>query len=195
MARWETWVVCSSSFLSISDVLESSITATKMKDMRYTYDSVCAMWCICTYSSQSTFGNQTEWSSFKTISLLNYWLLPKIVANGQVHFFFFLKKESLSCVPLFATPWSLPDSSVHGISQVRILKWVVISFSRGSSRPRDGTWVSCIAGRFFTIWATREDLFIRGECLWNTYSVPNLKLTIWYILFLTKALSKQVSRS
>ena len=110
-------------------------------------------------------------------------------------FFFFLKKESLSCVPLFATPWSLPGSSVHGISQVRILKWVAISFSRGSSRPRDGTRVSCIAGRFFTIWATREDLFNRGECLLNTYSVPNLKLTIWHILLLTIALSKQVSRS
>ena len=119
----------------------------------------------------------------------------KLLQMVRFTFFFFLKKESLSCVPLFATPWSLPGSSVHGISQVRILKWVVISFSRGSSRPRDGTWVSCIAGRFFTIWAMREDLFIRGECLLNTYSVPNLKLTLWHILLLTIALSKQVSRS
>ena len=44
----------------------------------------------------------------------------------------------------------------HGISQSRILEWVAISFSRGSSGPRDWTWVSCIAGRFFTNWATRE---------------------------------------
>ena len=51
---------------------------------------------------------------------------------------------------------SLPDSSVHGIFQTRILEWVAISFSRGSSQPRDWTWVSCIAGRLFTIWATRE---------------------------------------
>ena len=36
------------------------------------------------------------------------------------------------------------------------LKWVAIPFSRGSSLPKDWTWVSCIAGRFFTIWATRE---------------------------------------
>ena len=51
---------------------------------------------------------------------------------------------------------SLPGSSVHGILQVRILEWVVISFSRGASQPRDWTWVSCIAGRRFTLWATRE---------------------------------------
>jgi len=45
---------------------------------------------------------------------------------------------------------SLPGSSVHGILQARILEWVVIPFSRGSSRPRDQTWVSCTAGRFFS---------------------------------------------
>ena len=51
---------------------------------------------------------------------------------------------------------SLPGSSVHGILQARILEWVVISFSRGSSQGRDWTRVSWIAGRFFTVWATRE---------------------------------------
>ena len=55
---------------------------------------------------------------------------------------------------------SLPDSSAHEILQARILEWLAISFSRGSSRPRGRTWVSCIAGRFFTIWATRESLSI-----------------------------------
>ena len=51
---------------------------------------------------------------------------------------------------------NLPCSSVHGILQARILEWVAIPFSRGSSWPRDWTWVSCIAGRFFTIWGSRE---------------------------------------
>ena len=41
-------------------------------------------------------------------------------------------------------------SSVHGILQARILEWVAIFFSRGSSRPRNQTQVSCNAGRFFT---------------------------------------------
>ena len=40
--------------------------------------------------------------------------------------------------------------SVHGISQTRILQWGAIPFSRGSTQPRDRTWVSCTAGRFFT---------------------------------------------
>ena len=58
------------------------------------------------------------------------------------------------CNPMDCSP---PGSSVHGISQARILEWVAISFSRGSSLPRDWTWVSCVAGRFFffTIWTTR----------------------------------------
>ena len=49
--------------------------------------------------------------------------------------------------------YSPPGSSVHEILQATILEWVTISFSRGSSRPRNGTSVSCIAG---AIWATRE---------------------------------------
>ena len=51
---------------------------------------------------------------------------------------------------------SLPGSSVHGILQARIIKWVDISFSRGSCQPRDQTLVSFIADRFFTVWANRE---------------------------------------
>ena len=54
--------------------------------------------------------------------------------------------------------YSPPGSSVHGILQARILEWVAISFSRGSSRPRYWTQISHIAGRSFTIWATREAL-------------------------------------
>ena len=48
----------------------------------------------------------------------------------------------------------LPGSSIHGIFQARLLEWVAIPFSRGSSQPRDWTWVSCIAGRLLTVWAT-----------------------------------------
>ena len=71
---------------------------------------------------------------------------------------------------------SLLGSSVHGILQARILEEVAVSFSRGSSQPRDQTWVSCVAGRFFIIWTAREAqskfsgdefpllLFIRGSC-------------------------------
>ena len=54
--------------------------------------------------------------------------------------------------------YSLPESSIHGIFQARILEWVAISFSRRSSQPWDRTWVSCIVGRHFTVWATKEAL-------------------------------------
>ena len=53
--------------------------------------------------------------------------------------------------------WRPPASSVYGILQARILERDAMPFSRGSSWPRDWTWVSCIVGRFFTIWATWED--------------------------------------
>ena len=63
---------------------------------------------------------------------------------------------SQSC-PTLCDPMDckMPGSSVHGIHQARILEWVAIPFSRGSSPPRYQTQVSRIAGRFFTIWATR----------------------------------------
>ena len=63
-----------------------------------------------------------------------------------------------SCAQLFcySIDYSPPGSSVHGILQTRILEWVAMPFSKGSSQPRDGTWVSCIVGRFFTVWTTRE---------------------------------------
>ena len=62
-----------------------------------------------------------------------------------------------SC-PILCDPMDcgLPDSSVHGILQTRILEGVAIPFSRGSSQPRGCTHVSCTAGRFFTVLATRE---------------------------------------
>ena len=58
-----------------------------------------------------------------------------------------------SCDPMDC---SLPNPSIHGIFQARILEWVAISFSRRPLWPRDWTWVSHIVGRCFTIWATRE---------------------------------------
>ena len=52
--------------------------------------------------------------------------------------------------------YSLPGSSVCEILQARILEWFAIPFPRGSSIPRDWTQVSCIAGRLFTVWATKD---------------------------------------
>jgi len=57
---------------------------------------------------------------------------------------------------VFPTLCDPMNYTVHGILQARILEWVAFPFSRGSSKPRDRTHVSCIAGRFFTNWAIRE---------------------------------------
>ena len=85
-----------------------------------------------------------------------------------------------SC-PILCNPmnWSLLGSSVHAISQARIVEWFAISFSRESSRPRDQTWVSCIAGRFFTIWATRESLAAiwEGPILYPPFSYEETELS------------------
>ena len=62
------------------------------------------------------------------------------------------------CDPMYCSP---PGSSIHGILWAGIQEWVAISFSRGVSQPRDWTQVSCIAGRRFNIWATRE---AQGVC-------------------------------
>ena len=56
-------------------------------------------------------------------------------------------------------------SSAHGILWTRILEWVVIPISRGSSQPRDWTWVSCIAGRFFTTREAQKQIqVIQNDC-------------------------------
>ena len=97
-----------------------------------------------------------SWLSFLINKAPYSWLQLHIL---KLHLILYLRKEkkekkakSLSYVRFFATPWTV----AHGILQARILEWVASSFSRGSSRPRDQTWVSHIAGRHFNLWATRE---------------------------------------
>ena len=85
----------------------------------------------------------------KVLKSLNYMYLPHIISLCYYHAVVCevkLLSRVLLCNPMDC---SLPGSSLHGILQARILEWVAISFSRGSSRPRDRTRVSCIAGRRF----------------------------------------------
>ena len=78
-----------------------------------------------------------------------YWMLKSL--NSRI------SEVTQSC-PTLCNPmdYSLPGSYIHGIFQARVLEWVAISFSRGSPWPRDWIQVSRIAGKRFTIWATRE---------------------------------------
>ena len=69
-------------------------------------------------------------------------------------------KVTQSCPTLCdLSNYSPSGSSVHRILQGRILEWIAMPFSRGSSQPIERTWVSCIAGKFFTVWGAREALF------------------------------------
>ena len=73
--------------------------------------------------------------------------------------------------------YSLPGSSVHGIFLSRMLEWVAIPFSRGSSQPRNWNWVSHVAGRFFTAWLTRAfqvALVVNVGDIIDSGSIPGL---------------------
>ena len=85
------------------------------------------------------------------------------------------------CDPMDCSP---PGSSVHGILQVRILEWFAISYSRGSSQPKDGTLVSWIAGEIFTVWATREALLNTGLILSPFTNNTSIYISnIWWTYF------------
>ena len=87
------------------------------------------------------------------------WLQRKVIRSGRgleppmCGF-----KVKVKVAQLCSTLCDPMDHTVHGILKARILEWVAFPFSRGSSQPRDGTQVSCLAAGFFTSWATRESV-------------------------------------
>ena len=87
----------------------------------------------------------------------------------------------LSHVQLFATPWTIACEAPlsMGILQARILEGSAMPSSRGSPQPRNWTQVSCIAGGFFTIWATREAQYIR----FIPYISTTFKYLLWLVFF------------
>ena len=88
--------------------------------------------------------------SYEVFRIYGYFTLTALVAQSY----------PTLCNPMDCSP---PGSSVHEIFQAKILEWVAISFSRGSSQLRDRTRVFCIAGRFFTDWAIREASILHLE--------------------------------
>ena len=86
---------------------------------------------------------------------------------------------------------SLLGSSVHGILQASVLEWIAIPFSRGSPQPRDWPGLSCIAGRFFAVWAPKEHHVLKtikscppeapqqGRGLWGRCEQPILTRNHW----------------
>ena len=89
------------------------------------------------------------------VGLTTLWPLPVFPTSSCAIWPFglwVLVVQSLNRVQLYSssTDCSLPGSSIHGVLQARILEWIAISSSRGSSWPRNWTWVFCLADEFFS---------------------------------------------
>ena len=115
---------------------------------------------VCTYYGQLIYNKgskNTQWrkdSLFNKLCWGNWTIIFKELKRLKLEYFLIPYQ---SCPTLWdPKDCSLPGSSVYGIFQARILEWVAISFSRGSSWPRDWSQVSRIVGRRFTVWATWE---------------------------------------
>ena len=129
------------------------------------------------------FPSHTHWGRFIVFPNILKYLKSQIVKKSEL---------AQSC-PTLCDPMdcSSPGSSVYGILQARILQWLAIPFSRGSSKPRDQTWVSCIPGRVFTIWAKgrrRSQLlvfFLLINCCFFPLQLTHVReFCIWVIMML-----------
>ena len=118
-------------------------------------------------------GNRKRLFLLYQVASFQNFIIKYNVCSMLLPFLILLLLESESEVAqLCPTLWdpvdcSLPGSSIHGISQARILEWVAISFSGGSCWPREWIRVSCIAGRHFTVWATRSYHYYHCCCYWS----------------------------
>ena len=122
-------------------------------------------------SQQSDWVSHDSRASSALVSQGNEFFTNKIIACcylGMVSNLSLVPKKLLSSCPALCHPMdcNLSGFPVHGILQARIVEWVATPFSGRSSQPRDQTQVSCIAGRLFTVWATREALDL---CSWRYF--------------------------
>ena len=143
--------------------------------MTYKGHFICGLICLCLGQTVH------EWSICKIVFFFHLWSLKTAIHtelrgkkaccdHGKTQHNLYVISPSFAkmheCLVSEVAQWcptlwdpmdcNSPGFSVHGILQARILEWVAIFFSRGSSQPRNRTWVSCIADRHFNLWATRE---------------------------------------
>ena len=116
-----------------------------------------------------SFSRVSSWSRDRTCVSCNFCIGRQILYHWAIWETCESENEIVQSCLTLCDPMdcSLPGFSIHGILQARILEWVTISFSRGSSRPRDRTRVSRIGGRLSNLWATREALVcIHTHCVY-----------------------------
>ena len=115
-------------------------------------ESDTSEWLHFTYHLEPSFPGAICWQAEEGIEKLSRRFHSLVGLKGRE-----LKNQPTKDGALFATPQTVASQApLHGIFQARMLEWVAISFSRVSSWSKDQTQVSCTAGRFFTVWASRE---------------------------------------
>ena len=117
-----------------------AVQGTLKSLLQYHSSKASILWCSAFFMFQLLTSVLDYWKnhSFEYVDFC--WKMMSLLFNILLRF-----------VTAFLPRCKLLLIFVHGILQARILEWVVIPFSRGSSQPSDQTWVSCIIGRFFTI--------------------------------------------
>ena len=162
------------------------------------YSSIPQLQCIWVFSKKGKLWINLlwTWESWFLWEHMFFFLLGRQLRMGLLDHMMnaAAAKSPQSCLtlcnPIDGSP---PGSAIPGILQARILKWVAIPFSRGSSQLRDQTQVSCIAGRFSTVWATREafklhfpflpksrTVFLLWSCgSLEVYSLERVKQGLW----------------
>ena len=135
---------------------------------------------FCSETILVLMGNQCFWWEVRWYYHCGWWLQPwsqKTVAFWQESYdkpkqYINISEVTQSCLTLCNhMDCCLPGSSVYGIFQAIVLEWIAIFFSKGSSRPRDRTQVSRFVDRRFTVWATREVLYLFPLIILNSKSV------------------------
>ena len=121
-----------------------------------------------------SWGYQSGFLIFPSLNAVSFHCLKPWFKNSGTFFELYtterrfgMKWSEVAQCPALCNPMdcSLPGSSVHGTLQARVLEWAAISFSRGSSRPRDWTRVSRIVGRCSIIWGNREARQVYKTCV------------------------------
>ena len=114
-------------------------------------------------------------------------VLPQM--KNKIRFCFWQYEWSESCSVMFDSLWS-HGLYIHGIFQSRILEWVAIPVSKGSSQCRDWTQVSHIAGGF-TSWATRESLAVKS--IHKVYVLVFVYVYTWSFIYFLQCAEAQAS--
>ena len=136
------------------------------EEVQLSYNSNWLHWCKSKVIHMNTILDHKH-----ILVYLESWCMMELMfqMNRSISLFFIICVCVLvvqSCLTLCdAMNRSPPGSSVHGFLQARILEWIAIPFSTGSSWPKDQGLVFCITGRFFTIWATGKSFSLYIKCL------------------------------